>query len=224
MPQQTIPARRKARLPGLDAEATPVIGVGLGLTGLMLGLRPRLVPVSLALTAAAALLYRDPDRITPDEAAALFAPADGMVIGVEDLYEHRFLHTDAVRLAILVSPIDVPVHRSPTAGVVAYIEHIPGAYRPAWDVRAAEHNERQYIGIKTEWGPMLLAIIAGPFARRIDSYVNLGDHIQAGTRLSKTRFGSRVDLLLPRDAAEGLPEIGDRLRAGATRIGHVVPL
>ena len=68
MPEQSISTLRKARLPGLDADATPVIGVGLGLTGIMLGVRPRLAPVSLALTAAAVLLYRDPDRATPDEA------------------------------------------------------------------------------------------------------------------------------------------------------------
>jgi phosphatidylserine decarboxylase len=224
MPDSTISPLRKTRLPGLDADATPVIGLGLGLTGLMLGLRPRLAPISLALTAAAALLYRDPDRATPAEAGSLFAPADGTVIGVEELYEHRFLHTDAVRLAIAVSPFDVPVHRSPAAGVVAYLEHIPGGYRPIWDMRAAEQNERQYIGIKTEWGPLLLAIIAGPLAHRIAGEARLGAHVLAGARLSKARFGSRVDLLLPRDAAEGLPEIGDRLRAGATRIGHVVPL
>jgi len=63
--------------------------------------------------AVAALLYRDPDRLTPDAPEAIFAPADGVVIGVEDLYEHRFLHTDAVRVAIAASPFDVPFHRSP---------------------------------------------------------------------------------------------------------------
>ena len=224
MPEQSLRTMRKTRLPGLDAEATPVIGLGLGLTGLMLGLRPRLAPVSLALTAAAALLYRDPDRDTPEETAALFAPADGVVVAVEELYEHRFLHTDAVRLAITVAPFDVPIHRSPAAGVVAYLEHIPGAYRPAWDVRAAEQNERQYIGVKADWGPLLLVIIAGPLARRLDCQVRLGDYVPAGARLCKARFGSRVDLLLPRDAVEGLPEVGGRLRAGATRIGQVVPL
>ncbi len=54
-----------------------MIGLGLGPTGLMLGLRPRLAPVSLALTAAAALLYRDPDRTTPTETASLFASPMG---------------------------------------------------------------------------------------------------------------------------------------------------
>jgi phosphatidylserine decarboxylase len=224
MPEPSISTPRKARFPGLDAEATPVIGLGLGLTGLILGLRPRLAPLSLALTAAAALLYRDPERATPAETASIFAPADGMVVGVEELYEHRFLHTDAVRLTIAVSLFDVPVHRSPASGLVAYLEHIPGAYRPAWDVRSTEQSERQYIGIKTAWGPLLMAIVAGPLGRRLDCQVGLGDRLRAGARLSKARFGSRVELLLPRDAAEGLPELGDRLRAGTTRIGHVVPL
>jgi phosphatidylserine decarboxylase len=221
MPEQTTSSQRKARFPGLDADANPVIGFGLGVTGLMLRLRPRLVPLSLALTAAAALLYRDPERATPAESLSLFAPADGMVIAIDELYEHRFLHTDAIRLSIAVAPFDVPVHRSPAAGVVAYIEHSPGAARPSWDLRAAEQNERQYIGIHTSWGPLLLVVTAGPLARRIDSAPRLGAFVQAGARLSKVRFGSRVDLLLPRDATQQLPELGERLQGGATRIGYV---
>jgi phosphatidylserine decarboxylase len=118
----------------------------------------------------------------------------------------------------------VPVQRSPAAGVVAYLEHIPGDYRPIWDAQAAEHNERQYVGVKTDWGPLLIVLIAGPLARRITCRVSLGERLEAGARLSTVRFGARVDLLLPRDAAEGLPAAGDRLRAGTTRIGQIVPL
>lgn len=223
MPEQTVSTPRKSWLPGLDAEATPILGLGLGVTGVLLGLRPRLAVWPLAVTAAAALLYRDPDRATPDEAGAIFAPADGVVLGAEELYEHRFLHTDAVRLSIAVSPIDVPVQRSPAAGVVAYLEHIAGEYRPVWDPQAAELNERQYIGIKSDWGPLLLVLIAGPLARRIACRVNLGERLEAGARLSTIRFGARVDLLLPRDAAEALPDAGERIRAGTTRIGQIVP-
>jgi len=224
MSEPTLSTTRKPRLAGLDPEVTPVLGVGLGLTGILLGLRPRLAPWSLALTAAAALLYRDPNRSTPDESESVFAPADGAVIGVEELYEHRFLHTDAVRIAIAASPFDVPVHRSPAAGSIAYLEHIPGEYRPIWDLAAAEHNERQYIGVKTEWGPLLLALIAGPLARRVVCRVNLGERVEAGARLCTIRFGARVDLLLPRDVAENLPRAGDRLHAGTTRVGRIVPL
>src|SRR5262245_32754630 len=183
MPEQTLPSSRKPKLPGLDSEVTPMLGVGLGLTGLLLGLRPRLAPWPLALTAVAALLYRDPDRVTPDDPDALFAPADGSVIGVEELYEHRFLHTDAVRVAIAASPFDVPVHRSPASGSVAYLEHVAGDFGPIWDLSAAERNERHYIGIKTDWGPLLLTLIGGPLARRINCAVSVGTQLEAGARL-----------------------------------------
>jgi phosphatidylserine decarboxylase len=225
MPQQTASTTRtKARLPGLDSRATPVIGVGLGLTGLLLGLRPRLAAWPLALTAAAALLYRDPNRATPDEPEALFAPADGLVLGLEELYEHRFLHTDALRLSIAASPFDVPVHRSPAAGTVAYLEHVAGEYRPLLDPRAAEQNERQYVGIQTEWGPLLLALIGGPLARRVGCRIGKGARVDAGTRLGTVRFGARVDLLVPRDVVVDLPAVGSRLHAGVTRVGRVVPM
>ena len=225
MPQQTAStSRSKAKLPGFDSEVTPVIGVGLGLAGLLLGVKPRLAAWPLALTAVAAMLYRDPDRVTPDEPGMLFAPADGTIIGVEELYEHRFLHTDAIRLAISASPFDVPVHRSPSAGMVAYLEHVAGEYRPIWDLRAADHNERQFVGIKTDWGPLLLVLIGGPLARRVSCQLSVGERVDAGTRIGTARFGARVDLLVPRDVVAGLPPSGSHLRAGVTRMGQVVPL
>jgi phosphatidylserine decarboxylase len=223
MSEQTASTTRKRRLPGLDPEATPVIGVGLGLAGLALGLKPRLAAWPLALTAVAAMLYRDPKRVTPNEPETVFAPADGAIIAVDELYEHRFLHTDAVRLAIAVTPFDVPVQRSPANGVVAYLEHIPGEYRQIWDVRAGDQNERQYIGIKTEWGPLLMTLIAGPLARRIVCNVNVGDRLEAGSRMSTVRFGARVDLLLPYAEVAQLPPVGTYIRAGLTRIGRLSP-
>ena len=222
MPQHTVPPARKAKLPGIDSEATPVLGVGLGLTGLLLGLRPRLAAWPLALTALTALLFRDPERHTPAEQSTLFAPADGQVLGVEELYEHRFLHTDAVRIAIAASPLDVPVLRSPMQGEVAYLEHVPGAYLPVADPRAVEQNERQFIGINSAWGPVLLQITGGPLARRLRAQVVLGQQVRAGERVGVARFGARVDLLLPYDIAEQLPAIGSQVGAGMTRIGHLV--
>lgn len=198
-----------------------MIGVGLGLTGIVLGLRPRLAAWPLALTAVAALLYRDPNRVTPDLPAALFAPADGTVIGIDELYEHRFLHTDAVRVAIAVAPFDVPVQRSPVDGMVTYLDHQPGEYRSIWDLRADEYNERQYVGIAADWGPLLLTLVAGPLARKIVCHVERGDRLSAGDRISTVRFGARVDLVLPLDEVAGLPTNGDRLRAGVTQVGRL---
>lgn len=131
--------RPNPHLPGLDPEGTPVVMLGLSLTGLLLGLRSRLAPWSLALTAAAALLFRNPRRTTPHEPDGLFAPADGVVTGLEEFYEHRFLHTDAVCVTIETNLVDVPVQRSPVSGRVAYL---------ALDPADASVGERQYIGMK----------------------------------------------------------------------------
>lgn len=221
MPEETTATSHKARLPGFDPEATPLIGIGLGLTGLALGLRPRLAAWPLALTAVAALIYRDPERVTPDLPGVVYSPADGTVVGIDEFYEHRFLHTDAVRLSIAVAPFEVPVQRSPVSGEVIYLEHTPGSYRPIWDVRSSEQNERQYIGLKAEWGPVLLTLVAGPLARRIQTRISLGEHVEAGARLSTVRLGTRVDLVLPADIVQGLPVVGERLQAGTSRIGQV---
>ncbi|GIV93573.1 MAG: hypothetical protein KatS3mg056_2282 [Chloroflexus sp.] len=145
--------QRQPALPGLDVEATTVVGIGLGLTGLALGLRPRLAPATLALTALAAALFRNPRRIPPDEPRTIFAVADGHVQGVREVYEHRFVHSDCLRLTTIIGPLDVPICRAPLAGRVAYLEQLTGDHRPLRDPQAAERNQRLYIGLETTWGP-----------------------------------------------------------------------
>jgi phosphatidylserine decarboxylase len=221
MSEQTVTHVQKTRIPGFDAEATPLIGIGLGLTGLALGLRPRLAPLPLALTALTALLYRDPHRSTPDDPSAVFAVADGTVLATEELYEHRYLHTDAVRISLAMSPLDVPVLRSPVNGTVRYIEHVSGEFLPVNDQAAAEQNERTYIGIDAPWGPLLIVQIASPFARRLVCNVQLGDHVEAGERIGLARFGARVDLIIPCDAVELLVSQGQSLKAGIHKLGSV---
>jgi phosphatidylserine decarboxylase len=224
MSEQTTDNIRVRVIPGLDEEAMPLLSLGLGLTGLTLGLKPRLAPVPLALTALTALLYRDPKRTTPGDSGALFAAADGVVFHVGECYEHRYLHTDAIRIATVLSPLDVPVCRSPAAGTVQYLEHVPGEYRPTRSVEAADYNTRTYIGIEASWGPILVVQVASPLARRIVSHVEPGDQVQAGERIGTARFGARTDLIVQRDSIRPLIETGHRLVAGVTRTAHVVPL
>ncbi|MFP4440433.1 MAG: phosphatidylserine decarboxylase [Chloroflexaceae bacterium] len=224
MSEQIIDNTQTQHIPGIDAEATPFLSVGLGLTGLALGLRPRLAPLPLALTALTALLYRDPERQTPTDPTTLFAGADGTILEVNEFYEHRFLHTDALCIATGLSPFDVPVQRSPVSGTVTYVERVSGDYRPVNDPLATEQNTRTYIGIETAWGPLLLVQIAGPVARRIVCRVQPGDQINAGERIGTVRFGARLDLIVQRDSLAPLVNVGQRLTAGVTRIAHIIPL
>ncbi len=224
MPEQTLPNERTAHIPGLDPEATPILGLGLGLTGLALGLRPRLAAVPLALTALAAALYRDPERVTPADPGGLYAPADGAVLRIEEVYEHRFVHSDCLRLSVAIGPLSVPVVRAPAGGLVSMVEHVPGEYRPVDDREAGECNERIYIGLQSDWGPLLVALVAGPLGRRLICRARPGDRLEPGARLGTARFGARADLYVQRDVIDLATEPGMRLVAGVSRIGTLVPL
>jgi phosphatidylserine decarboxylase len=223
MPEQTLSKEHTNPIPGLDREAMPLLGLGLGLTGLTLGLRPRFAAVPLALTALAAALYRDPKRTTPYEPGTVFAPADGTVLRVEEVYEHRFIHSDCLRISVNVAPLDVPVCRSPATGLVRMVEHVSGEFRSAGDQEAGERNERIYIGLQTDWGPLLIALVAGPLGRRLVCRVSRGERVEPGARLGNVRFGARIDLYMQRDAAHLAVGPGDRLVAGVTRLGEVAP-
>ncbi len=209
---------------GFDTEVAPILGIGLSLTALVLASRPRLVPIPLALTALAAMPYRNPQRTTPDTPNYIFAIADGTILQIDELYEHRFLHTDAIRITTLTSPLDIPVNRSPTTGTVHYLEHVAGEYLPLWNNDAFYCNTRTYIGIATTWGPLLITQIAGGLSRCVIHRIRPGDTIQAGERVGTVRFGSRFDLIAQRDALKPTVQIGQKVKAGMTPIAHVVPL
>jgi phosphatidylserine decarboxylase len=218
MPETSTPPSQPAHLPGFAPEATALIGLGLGITGLVLGLRPRFAPLPLLATATAAMLFRDPSRVTPQDNTSLYAPADGVVSAIDEVYEHRFLHTDALRLTITRSLFDVHVTRSPAAGSIRYVET---------DARGAgeegvSQDERNYIGLFAHWGPLLVVQVAETVARRIVCRAQVGDDVEAGARLGLVRFGSRVELIIPRDATRLDVVPGQRLQGGLSRVATVM--
>lgn len=222
MSEQTTTSR-SARLLGVDSQITPWLSIGLGLTGLLMRVKPRLAAVPLAFTAATALLYRDPERKTPVDAECLFAPADAQIDSIDEFYEHRYLHTEAVRISMTVSALAVPVHRSPVDGVVECLERVPASPQSAWDVSAGLAPEMLTIGLMTEWGPMMLEVTASQLGRSIECLVSEGQSVRAGERLVKARLGSRLNFVVARDLANMLPEPGERVVAGRTRLSQIVP-
>jgi phosphatidylserine decarboxylase len=101
---------------------------------------------------------------------------------------------------------------------------VPGEYRSIQHPEAAETNTRAYIGIETDWGPLLVVQVAGPLARRLITRVQPGDHVAAGERIGTARFGSRTDLLVQRDSIRPLVAAGQGLTAGVSPVARVVPL
>ena len=74
-------------------------------------------------------------------------------------------------------------------------------------------------GIQTERGRVLVRQIAGLVARRVVTDHREGSEVQQGKRLGIIRFGSRVDVFVPREVAITV-ELGSRVRAGLSVIGE----
>jgi phosphatidylserine decarboxylase len=120
------------------------------------------------------------------------------------------------RVAVFMSPLNVHVNRAPLAGTVACVKHIPGGFVPAFN-KESEHNERVVWHFDTDLGDIEMVQIAGAVARRIVPYVEQGAKVEQGERIGLIRFGSRVDVYLPR-GVEPAVEVGQATQAGVTRL------
>jgi phosphatidylserine decarboxylase len=159
--------------------------------------------------------FRDPDRTPPPGENLLLAPADGTVVLVQDVTEDEYIKGEAVQISIFMSPFNVHVNRYPLSGTVGHFRHFSGEFLVAFDDKASLRNERTHIGIENGQNRVLFKQIAGFVARRIVADVRVGDVAVRGERFGMIKFGSRMDVLMPRKAAVQV-KIGDRTVAGET--------
>lgn len=174
--------------------------------------------LGLVLAGAAAWFYRDPPRQCTDDPGVLISPADGKVVEVGAVV-HPFTGP-CTRVGIFMSPLDVHVNRAPCDGEVVFLEYVPGKKLMAFEPKASELNERFYMGLQTDHGPVLTVQIAGFLARRISTDVRRGDFLSRGGRFGMIKLGSRVDVYFPGCFCPAVAP-GQRVRAGETVIGVI---
>jgi phosphatidylserine decarboxylase len=95
------------------------------------------------------------------------------------------------------------------------MEYRPGKFLAAMVARASAENEQNVISLSTAVGEMMFKQIAGLIARRVVCWKKRGDVVARGERIGLVRFGSRVDLWVPRDA-EILVKLGDNVKGGSS--------
>ena len=160
--------------------------------------------------------FRDPVRDGPRGEELLIAPADGKVVSVLDSIDEPDFHGQSVaRVAIFMNVFNVHVNRYPVSGTVTYRHDNPGRFFNAASEKASLENEQNSIGLETPRGKILVRQIAGLVARRIVTDHAKGAEVAQGDRMGLIRFGSRVDLFIPR-SAKILVSVGDRTKAGET--------
>ncbi|MEO8589841.1 MAG: phosphatidylserine decarboxylase family protein [Flavobacteriales bacterium] len=184
---------------------------------------PRLlaVPLSTGLLGVFAIIvwfFRVPGRVANVGDHNVIAPADGKVVAIEEVHEAEYFNDKRVQVSIFMSPLNVHVNWYPIGGTTSYFKYHPGKYLVAWHPKSSTENERSTVVVKHPLhGEVLFRQIAGALARRICTYSREGQPATQGSEFGFIKFGSRVDLLLPREAQVQV-RIGDKVTGCSTVI------
>lgn len=213
-------------------EILPFLGVALAIGVILVGVlrlvRVRARPAVIAGGAVTALLavylvvfFRDPVRTPPADPALVVAGAEGKVMAVTELEEKEFIKGPAVRISIFLSLVDVHVNRAPIAGKVEHAQHYSGERFFTFEEKSSEFNQHSKIVIRGERTTCLVKQIVGPIARRVVFWLEPGQALERGDSIGMMKFGSRLDMLFPRDDVEVLVKKGDKVRAGETAVARL---
>ena len=183
--------------------------------------RPLSIVIAAGLLAVFGIIvwfFRVPGRTLSPNDGNVVAPADGKVVAIEEVLEPEYFKDKRVQVSIFMSPLNVHVNWYPIGGTTSYYKYHPGKYLVAWHPKSSTENERSTVVVKHPvHGEVLFRQIAGALARRICTYSREGEPAAQGAEFGFIKFGSRVDVLLPREARVQV-RIGDKVTGSTTII------
>jgi phosphatidylserine decarboxylase len=221
------------------AAVAAVLVWAVGGTGVLAAVAAWALTLAFAVATVLWRFFRDPERTIPTADDVVVSPADGRVIYVkcseggelpvseklgrtyrlDELVQTRLDHDESWVIGIALSFLDVHVNRAPVPGRVALQRRSPGRFASLKDPAAVLSNERATTVVERPGLQVAIVLIASRLVRRIVSYVAEGDEIALGQRIGMIKFGSQVDVVLPRRSdVSVLVEEGQQVRAGETII------
>jgi phosphatidylserine decarboxylase len=181
--------------------------------------------------------YRDPERTPPDRDDVVVSPADGEVIYIyesqhgalpmavksgrqytlRELVKTSLQATDATVIGIALNLLDVHVNRAPIAGRVVLQQRHGGPFHSLRKPESVFDNERVTIVFENNGFQVAVVLIASRLVRRIVEFVHGGESVALGQRIGAIRFGSQVDVVVPRRSGlKVLARTGERVVAGVS--------
>lgn len=195
-----------------------VIAVALAVLGSKMPAFLFLSVLFVALTLFVVFFFRNPERTIPADENAVIAPADGVVIYLGPSREEH-LGEEMTKISIFMSVFNVHVNRVPITAKVLDTFYTKGKFLDVRDERATFENEQAGLVLETANGMKMVVVqVAGLIARRIVCYAAKGEHLVRGRRYGLIRFGSRLDVYLPRETVVKV-KMGEKTVAGETILG-----
>jgi phosphatidylserine decarboxylase len=187
---------------------------------------PRLAAWPFAVLAAyMTLFFRDPDRrcdVEPPAPDEVVSPADGVVMVAGEPQEGVAPEGDWQQVSVFLSVVDVHVNRSPYHGEVTESSYRKGSFLAAYRKESAHRNERSELWLREADRTVVFRQIVGVLARRIVTRTGVGQRLATGERMGLMKFGSRMDVFVPRDCTVTV-RTGQRVRGGETVIARWSP-
>jgi phosphatidylserine decarboxylase len=162
--------------------------------------------------------FRDPTPSVPVGANLVVSPAHGKIDVIDTVAEPKVMGGECQRISMFLSVLNVHVQNAPVGGKVTYVKYTEGQFLNAMKTECATCNENVLIGFEASEPRNMkigLRLIAGVLARRIVPWVEAGDDVARGERISLIQFGSRCDVYLPLTARISV-KLGDRVVGGET--------
>lgn len=164
--------------------------------------------------------FRNPTRVIPTGPGLIVAPADGLVVAIEEIAHDPYIGGPAIEIGIFLSIFNVHINRVPAKVRVIGLTYTPGKFLNALRPRSAKENEQVALRLQEVDAPyrrFIVRQITGAIARRIVCTVKPGDVLERGEQFGMIKLGSRTELVLPRE--QGLKivtKIGDNIHAGSS--------
>ncbi len=171
----------------------------------------------VVLSAFFLFFFRDPERVVPTTPGLVVSPADGRVMMVGDVPFAGAPPGEWQFVSIFLSPMDVHINRAPVDGRITRVDYHAGKYLPAYKTEAGTHNEWTEVAFDHNGQAIILRQIVGILARRIVTRLEVGQQVARGERFGVMKFGSRIDLFLPRSARLAV-RAGEKVVGGESTI------
>ena len=183
--------------------------------------------------------WRTPTRQAKARDTDIISPADGNVIYVEkieagevpisvkgntlskldELTKTNILEGPCWLIGINMTPFDVHKNCAPIPGRVILNQHFDGKFLSLKLGEALKENERNTMVFDNDGLKVGIVQIASKLVRRIDTYVKEGEELRRGQWVGMIRFGSQVDVIIPRKYTVNV-RVKDQIYAGETIIAQ----
>lgn len=182
--------------------------------------------------------FRNPKRIIPGDENDIVSGADGRIIYIKEMEVNQtpvsikklrianlneitktnILKQPCYLIGIAMTLFDVHMNRSPIDGKITLIKHTEGTAIGLNTPLSNITNERNTIVIERKDGIIAgIVQIAARGVRRCIVTSRSGDEVSRGQIIGKIRWGSQLDMIIPRNCEIKIRE-GEQVQAGSTII------